>query len=996
MSNFIEKFFKKKSIVDIKAPVLKKGVDIGKEVVTLPRIKRRTLSLDRGSYLSQGGVSGNGNIVESPFDLTEISVASTTEAYIGQSIRKHRELVLKEGYEISGSDMSMVDYVNTRLFEIALATGIPTSQWIREGLTNLIKYHNSPLVLYRNFNKSSGSTIQLWGKKLQPIAGIFPANPTTIKAKIKGTGDIIKWIQSKGSFFLDRNQLEVSPENMVFITMDKPSGMTFGIPYIVPVLDDVRALRRLEELSVMLVEKFAFPLYHYKVGTVDKPAIKYDDGGDEVATIASQIQELPPMGVIVTSERHEIINLSKGFRLEDISPYLTYFESRALAGLRLSGLDLGRGASTNRACYSADTETLTNNGWKFYWEIDTSRDKIATVNPKNKKLEFHTPNSFHLYPYKGKMMRFYSSTTECLVTPDHDMYLDIDNKLTKVKAKDIQELKKPIKFIAKTEIENKKEKLNILKDVDTKAFVEFLGYYLAYGKQSNKENYIKLIVRNPDIVPKINKSLDKLGVSPKVFDNTTYIKYEIPCNTKVVQYAKLSTGNLLYPTQIPDILRKLDTNYIHAFLGAILREGTFIARKELIANELQELATKAGIITRIEHTGKVYRVIVTTDQKQYTDNVHIDYEDYDAEVYCFNVPNHLFVTRRNGKIAIQGNTASNISKIVQDAAKDYQEVFAEFISFYVIFPILLEGGFNVTPENMVKLKFPPIDRDELRAHQNHGLNLFLSNAITEDELRNKYLSLKPIKDRKQTNREIQSKIEQSLLKQQQAQKAAANRTSSRNQPTNQFGKSKTKPRIPKNDYTHFTLSNFEVVSEKIRINVLANNIDTDSIIKSIYDYISSQTKASSSFLDNEIDKGRLLAIANLKCKDCKIGNRSINRFYSNFVSASFTKALSPYIRQLNTTLKGDSSGDINKYNILSILNLMHISLKRLAKDQELVSRRYGFAKIARTHGCTKLYLNKDAKTRKTIDLSKGIIYKDLVPNNPEDFILELSTVNEEE
>ena len=30
------------------------------------------------------------------------------------------------------------------------------------------------------------------------------------------------------------------------------------------------------------------------------------------------------------------------------------------------------------------------------------------------------------------------------------------------------------------------------------------------------------------------------------------------------------------------------------------------------------------------------------------------------KVYCFEVPNHLFITRRNGKIAIQGNTAETV------------------------------------------------------------------------------------------------------------------------------------------------------------------------------------------------------------------------------------------------------------------------------------------------------------------------------------------------
>ena len=40
-----------------------------------------------------------------------------------------------------------------------------------------------------------------------------------------------------------------SAEDVIFISLDKNTGFTFGTPYIVPVLDDVRALRRLEEIA---------------------------------------------------------------------------------------------------------------------------------------------------------------------------------------------------------------------------------------------------------------------------------------------------------------------------------------------------------------------------------------------------------------------------------------------------------------------------------------------------------------------------------------------------------------------------------------------------------------------------------------------------------------------------------------------------------------------------------------------------------------------------
>ena len=48
--------------------------------------------------------------------------------------------------------------------------------------------------------------------------------------------------------------------------------------------------------------------------------------------------------------------------------------------------------STNKACYSADTEVLTDKGWKYYWEVKKN-DKIVQYDPKtneNKKAKVIT------------------------------------------------------------------------------------------------------------------------------------------------------------------------------------------------------------------------------------------------------------------------------------------------------------------------------------------------------------------------------------------------------------------------------------------------------------------------------------------------------------------------------------------------------------------------------------------------------------------------------
>jgi TATA-box binding protein (TBP) (component of TFIID and TFIIIB) len=90
--------------------------------------------------------------------------------------------------------------------------------------------------------------------------------------------------------------------------------------------------------------------------------------------------------------------------------------------------------------------------------------------------------------------------------------------------------------------------------------------------------------------------------------------------------------------------------------------------------------------------------------------------DYDGKIYCYNVPNHLFITRRNGKIAIHGNTANratsdNMSRNLVDSVKDIQRVLESQFTDFVINELLLESNFGsdvLSEKTAVKLKFKEI------------------------------------------------------------------------------------------------------------------------------------------------------------------------------------------------------------------------------------------------------------------------------------------------
>ena len=315
-------------------------------------------SLTARGYPSLGG---DGNYITPMYNLGEIGKTLDVESFFAASVRRHRELSMKEGWHLHGTDKEAIAYVKKRFEEIELITGEPISAIVRELLTNLIAYGNAILVIKRDPLRSSGSPIRMFGKTMQPISGLYPADPTSMAVKKNDFGRPVEW---KQKIWDSEKTRKFRASDVVHFHLDRKSGFTFGTPYIIPVLEDIRALRRLEELAELVTHKHTFPLFHAKVGSKDKPAgyITSPDGQtlSEVDVIGAQVDALPPEGGLVTSERVEINMLGTEGQVLDLEPYLSHFESRVLGGLRLSGIDLGRGDTANKATAQTVTKNLVD------------------------------------------------------------------------------------------------------------------------------------------------------------------------------------------------------------------------------------------------------------------------------------------------------------------------------------------------------------------------------------------------------------------------------------------------------------------------------------------------------------------------------------------------------------------------------------------------------------------------------------------------------------
>jgi hypothetical protein len=283
---------------------------------------------------------GGGDFETSTVDLLEITKAYNTDSYIRKAVDKYAELMFKAGWDVTGSDQAISDYVWMRLKLMEEATGQSIEDMFKEIAQDLVLYGNAFIVKQRKGNLPPGlKAVGYTGK--QPILGYFVLPPTTIKISRDESGKVLNYQQDSGT----GNTVDIKPEDMIHVYYKKPRGRAYGIPYIFTVLDDVKMLRQIEENVARLIYKNLFPLYQYKVG-LDKPGFEATD--EEINDLRDQIREMPMDGAIVLPERHNITVVSAAGAALDADPYLLYFRQRVFSGLGVSDIVMGIGNTANR------------------------------------------------------------------------------------------------------------------------------------------------------------------------------------------------------------------------------------------------------------------------------------------------------------------------------------------------------------------------------------------------------------------------------------------------------------------------------------------------------------------------------------------------------------------------------------------------------------------------------------------------------------------------
>ena len=205
---------------------------------------------------------------------------------------------------------------------------------------DIVKYGNCMVVKARSNDPNAlpqGTTVRgLYGK--DPVVGYFCANPVTMKCKRDEFGTITEWQQDN-----DGGTQTFAPEDVVHFYYKREKGNAYGTSFLIPVLDDVRALRQAEENVLKMMYRNIYPFYHVAVGTEEQTGTTR-----EVEELKAAIDGMDVEGGLVTTERVKITPIASD-KVIDAEPYLRYMESRVFSGMGIPEIMFGRGNTANRS-----------------------------------------------------------------------------------------------------------------------------------------------------------------------------------------------------------------------------------------------------------------------------------------------------------------------------------------------------------------------------------------------------------------------------------------------------------------------------------------------------------------------------------------------------------------------------------------------------------------------------------------------------------------------
>ncbi len=379
------------------------------------------------------------------------------------------------------------------------------------------------------------------------------------------------------------------------------------------------------------------------------------------------------------------------------------------------------GLAYTYACYTPDTEVLTNKGWKLFTDLDKT-ETIATLNPKTKELEYQKPTEYVDLPFDGKLCHLKGRFADIKVTPTHKLYTQLGYRPVKkeyvlAEAKDVFGRPKtfyrgcnwngesPEHFILPS-IENGNFSGKEMK-IPIKTWIRLLGWYLSEGscfwQKTDKNTSYRITIYQSKKSKHWNDLTEVMSLIP--FKATEFDR-GFTINSKQLCFYLKQFG-LSRKKYIPDFIKGLSKDLLRLFIktyaygdGSFKKHSFSIATgSDKMKNDFHEIALKADygstilwrkggprVICGVKTQSKGTWIISFTERTEFLmypkkNQYYADKEnrktdskeewiDYKGRVVCVEVPNHIIFVRRKGKSFWCGNTQEvQMSELLQSYIK---------------------------------------------------------------------------------------------------------------------------------------------------------------------------------------------------------------------------------------------------------------------------------------------------------------------------------------
>lgn len=376
---------------------------------------------------------------------------------------------------------------------------------------------------------------------------------------------------------------------------------------------------------------------------------------------------------------------------------------------RLPRLLRGDVRDFNRSCYSEDTETLTETGWKLHQDIGPE-ERIAAYTPETGEITYVVPQQKLVYDLQDEeLIRFSNRKTDCFVTPEHTMLVRSAGKkdqngweVRKAGEVSYERFKVPVagsmwNGTERTEPFSLPKVCKIERghhhdtNVNFDDWLEFLGYFISEGGlvRTNHPSAAYLVYidqKKPAVRERIRRCLDRLGWTYSTQLKSCGTTHFLLSNRCLRDWILKNLGNNSHDWHLPAEYLHLSHRQIRILfeammdgdgsVGRVSTNAVYYSASKTLVDQVQIMALQLSFkahVRRSEEAG-VWRVLFSEGTETQLQATPADSRPagvqkirYTGKVYCFSVPGYgFFVTRRNGKPAIQGNTAQ--------AALDFAEV----------------------------------------------------------------------------------------------------------------------------------------------------------------------------------------------------------------------------------------------------------------------------------------------------------------------------------